>query len=369
MSQSHSENGSTPEILGHLEAYEEMSEQCQRIASLRENVEKERQSVQSHIYEKVKAEYEQKMLAVEQDLKRQKDLLEEKVKDLLDKRSDLDKLCQKDAERLEEIDFRTRVGEFTEEECKEERNEIEQRSQGQTKELARLDEIVDRCTKSGLLSEQAPSAPPMPAAEAKTQEPQAEKPEPEKATTPPPEIEEASIEEASEEAEAPETAAAEIEEDFEIVEQDPVAEDAEAPVVHCPPNLSSGKMKARKDSATSAGRSGPNAEVSEYVTGYLVALEGSRQGERFPMISSNITLGSSPGIDIRLNDSGIANFHARILYKERKHFLENLDSVGRSFVNGVQATDVVELKDGDVIRLGDIKMQVEYASSKTTAAI
>ena len=86
------------------------------------------------------------------------------------------------------------------------------------------------------------------------------------------------------------------------------------------------------------------------------------------MISSNITLGSSPGIDIRLSDGGIANFHARILYKERKHFLENLDSMGRSFVNGVQAADLVELRDGDVLRLGDIKMQVEYASGQKTRA-
>jgi pSer/pThr/pTyr-binding forkhead associated (FHA) protein len=84
------------------------------------------------------------------------------------------------------------------------------------------------------------------------------------------------------------------------------------------------------------------------------------------MISSNITLGSSPGIDIRMLDPGIANFHARVLYKERKHFLENLDSMGRCYVNGVQATKVVELKDGDVIRLGEIKMQVEYASAQTT---
>ena len=86
------------------------------------------------------------------------------------------------------------------------------------------------------------------------------------------------------------------------------------------------------------------------------------------MISSNITLGNSPGIDIRLVDSGIANFHARILYKERKHFLENLDSMGRSFVNGVQAAKLVELRDGDVLRLGDIKMQVEYAAAQAVHA-
>ena len=174
------------------------------------------------------------------------------------------------------------------------------------------------------------------------------------------------------EPEAPETTAVEAEEAFEIVEEDedqPVDE-KQTPVVHCPPSVSFGspQPQAGLDSGAVAGRTGSHAATSEYVTGYLVALEGSRQGERFPMISSNITLGSSPGIDIRLSDAGIANFHARILYKERKHFLENLDGMGRSYVNGVQARAVVELKDGDVVRLGDIKMQVEYASAQKASA-
>ena len=58
----------------------------------------------------------------------------------------------------------------------------------------------------------------------------------------------------------------------------------------------------------------------------------------------------------------IATEHARIQYKDRKHYLENLDNMGRSFVNAVQV-DLVELKDNDVVRLGDIKFQVEYATS------
>ena len=354
MSQVRSENGSASDILGHLETYEETSEQCRRYASLKANVEKERQSVQLHIYERVRAEYDQKMLAVEQELKKQRESLDEKIQELLDRRSELDGLCRKDTERLEEIDFRTRVGEFTEEECKEERSELEQRTQSQSKELAQLEEIVGRCTNSGLLAEQEPSPSSSPAAE----------PEDdglEQASHPPAEAEEPATE-----PETPETAAAETEEDFEIVEEDQPGDEKQAPVVHCPPSVSSGspQPQAGPDSGAVAGRTGSHAVASEYVTGYLVALEGSRQGERFPMISSNITLGSSPGIDIRLSDAGIANFHARILYKERKHFLENLDGMGRSYVNGVQATAIVELKDGDVVRLGDIKMQVEYAPAK-----
>ncbi len=354
MSQARSENGSTSDILGHLEAYEKSSEKCQRYASLKANVEKERQSVQLHIYERVRAEYDQKMLSVEQDLKKQRESLEEKIQELLDRRSELDGLCRKDTERLEEIDFRTRVGEFTVEECKEERSELEQRTQDQSKELAQLEEIVGRCTKSGLLAEEVREEP----------QPKPEDDGSEQASRQPAEAEVTAAE-----PEPPETIAAEAEEvgeDFEIVDEDEPGDEEQTPVVHCPPSVSSGspQPQAGRASGEFVDRLGLKPQISEYVTGYLVALEGSRQGERFPMISSNITLGSSPGIDIRLSDTGIANFHARILYKERKHFLENLDGMGRSYVNGVQASAVVELKDGDVVRLGDIKMQVEYASAQ-----
>jgi hypothetical protein len=350
MPQARSEKRSAQDILGQLEAYEKLREACQRYASLKENVEKERDSVQPHIYEKVRAEYADKMLALEQDLKKQKALLQENLSDLLQKRAELDRLCRKDTERLEEIDFRTRVGEFAAEECKEERKEIEQRTLSQSNELARLEEIVNRCTRGGLLKEESSPGTASDPEERKQGAQQAANESPT----------------AGQEADEPQPPEpVEAAEDFEILEEEPHVDDQEAPVVHCPPSLSSVGSKARKDASSTSSRTGATADASDYVTGYLIALEGSRKGERFPMISSNITLGNSPGIDIRLSDAGIANFHARILYKERKHFLENLDSMGRSFVNGVQAANVVELKDGDVIRLGDIKMQVEYASANT----
>jgi hypothetical protein len=356
VSQANTEEPSTSDILGRLEAYEKLSGECQRYASLKANVEKERQTVQLQIYERVKAEYEEKMSALEKDLKGQEALLREQLQDLLEKRADLDKLCRQDTERLEEIDFRTRVGEFKEEEFKAERSEIEKRTLKQSQELARIEEIVSRCTKSGLLEEEPPSSPAPDSEE--EEEAQVENGEVQQASDP-----SSTTEEQAEEPEPSETAGEE--EAFQIVEEDPSPDEEDSPVVHCPPPLSSGRPQSG-DSETKKSRRRAKADASEYVTGYLVALEGSRQGERFPMISSNITLGNSPGIDIRLGDSGIANFHARVLYKERRHCLENLDSMGRTFVNGVQVGDVVELKDGDVIRLGDIKMQVEYAATPTT---
>ena len=358
VSQANTEERSTSDILGRLEAYEKLSGECRRYASLKANVEKERQTVQLQIYERVKEEYEEKLSVLEEDLKEQEALVREQIEDLLDKRADLDRLCRQDTERLEEINFRTRVGEYTEEECKAERSEIEKRTRNQSQQLARIEEVVSRCTKSGLLVQEPPSSP-APESEEEEKEAQAENGAVQQASD-----RSATTEELAEEPE-PSAAAAE-EEAFEIVDEDPSGDDEDSPVVHCPPPLASGKSQIRRDSETAKNRRGAIFDPTEYVTGYLVALEGSRQGERFPMISSDITLGNSPGIDIRLGDSGIANFHARILYKERKHCLENLDSLGRTFVNGVQVAQVVELRDGDVIRLGDIKMQVDYASAPTT---
>ena len=361
VSQASAEEPSASDILERLEAYEKLSSECQQYRRLRANVEEERETVQRQIYERVKGEYEEKLSALEEDLREQETRLSEQVQVLLEKRAELDRLCRQDNERLEEINFRTRVGEFTEEESKAERNEIEKRNLSQSQELARIGEIVSRCTKSGLLAEELTSSQKRDSEEPEEEEePQADNDGPQKVSAP-----SSTTEEQGEEQEPLE--AAEEEGDFEIVEEDPSSvQDEDAPVVHCPPPLSSGQPQFGRDSKTTKSRRGLTVNPLKYVTGYLVALEGSRQGERFPLISSDITLGNSPGIDIRLGDSGIANFHARILYKERKHCLENLDSMGRTFVNGVQVSAVVELRDGDVIRLGDIKMQVDYASPPAT---
>jgi hypothetical protein len=357
---SYSENGSYPDIFAELETYEKASERRKRYASLSKNVEKERQSVKTYIYEKVKAEYEEKMRAIEKDLSTQRELLQQKIRDIRARRSDLENLCRKDAERLEEIDFRTRVGEFTVEECRQERTEIEQRTQRQSSELARLEEIVGRCANAGLISKG-----PLPAPPATGPLEAAPEPQPEEERSDPARAQASEAEKVVASPEPNEAAAEAAEEAFEIVEEEPEGDSVKAPVVHCPLS-DAGSQSSKVAGATKSRTVGPHGEVREYVTGYLVALEGSRKGERFPMISSNITLGSSPGIDIRMLDPGIANFHARVLYKDRKHFLENLDSMGRCYVNGVQATKAVELRDGDVIRLGEIKMQVEYASAQTT---
>jgi len=103
----------------------------------------------------------------------------------------------------------------------------------------------------------------------------------------------------------------------------------------------------------------PEVSSSAYPQGYLTILDGSRKGDRVPLIPADIMLGSSPNTDVMLTDQGISDSHARIFFKDRKYFLENLDVLGRSYVNGIQSK-VSELNHNDVIRLGNLNLRVDF---------
>ena len=103
----------------------------------------------------------------------------------------------------------------------------------------------------------------------------------------------------------------------------------------------------------------PETSASAYSQGYLTVLDGTRKGDRVPLIPADIMLGSSQNTDVMLTDQGISESHARIFFKDRKYFLENLDVLGRSYVNGIQSK-VAELNHNDVIRLGNLNLRVDF---------
>ncbi len=54
----------------------------------------------------------------------------------------------------------------------------------------------------------------------------------------------------------------------------------------------------------------PKAGSSAYPQGYLTILDGTRKGDRVPLIPADIMLGSSPNTDVMLTDQGISESHA-----------------------------------------------------------
>lgn len=315
-------NADTADILKRLEAYGALVSECNRYALLGRNAERNRHTVRPHIYARVREEYEERRQTLEREQQEQKEFLRTELERILDKRRALNERCRRESDRLEELDFRVRVGEFPDEEVQETRRGLKDELLEITKALAETQEVVSKFEQVGLIAKVSA---------------QAEDTDEEKKVEPPPDRD-----------------------DFLVLEENQPDAVQDAPVVNCPPELREGSAEEGPEQARSSPGSSPSVSLSDNVFGYLVALDGSRRGERFPLISHEMTVGSSPDLDIRLADSGIASYHARIVYRDGRHYIESLERRGRCLVNGVK-TRKAELKDGDVLSLGRVKMQVEYA--------
>lgn len=91
------------------------------------------------------------------------------------------------------------------------------------------------------------------------------------------------------------------------------------------------------------------------VLGWLVAMSGHHKGEDFRVREGQNLIGSAPDCEIVLQDPAVSARHASLRYKDSKFYLTDLDSSNGTFLNeGAQSIAREELKDGDMIRLGDV---------------
>ncbi len=76
--------------------------------------------------------------------------------------------------------------------------------------------------------------------------------------------------------------------------------------------------------------------------------------EYYPLVGQ-ITLGRGNDNQIMLKDPYISKKHLKIVEDEGKFYLEDLNSSNGTYVNGERIMDVVELKNGDRIRVGQVE--------------
>jgi hypothetical protein len=94
------------------------------------------------------------------------------------------------------------------------------------------------------------------------------------------------------------------------------------------------------------------------VVGWFVALDGQHKGEDFRVRDGQNTIGSDSGCDVVLSDSTISARHASLRYKDGKFVLTDLDSSNGTFLNDqTESLARDELKDNDLIRLGDVPLK------------
>ena len=94
------------------------------------------------------------------------------------------------------------------------------------------------------------------------------------------------------------------------------------------------------------------------VVGWFVALTGQQKGEDFRIREGPNIIGSAPDADIVLRDTAISGKHASLRYKDQKFTITDLDSTNGTFLND-RADPIAreELKDNDVIRIGEVTLK------------
>lgn len=76
--------------------------------------------------------------------------------------------------------------------------------------------------------------------------------------------------------------------------------------------------------------------------------------EYYP-IDDAISLGRHGDNDIVIKDPYVSKQHFQIIKDEGKYYLEDLNSANGTSLNGNKVFDVVKLKNGDIIKIGQIE--------------
>lgn len=72
-------------------------------------------------------------------------------------------------------------------------------------------------------------------------------------------------------------------------------------------------------------------------------------------IDQRLALGRRGDNDIVIKDPYVSKNHFQIAEDEGGYYLEDLDSANGTYLNGELLEDIVELKNGDIIKVGNIE--------------
>jgi hypothetical protein len=93
---------------------------------------------------------------------------------------------------------------------------------------------------------------------------------------------------------------------------------------------------------------------------WLVVLRGGglREGERFDLIGG-LSIGRSAEADLHIDDRYASGLHARIFSRDRRTYLEDMNSTNGTLLNQANLQGEAELADGDLIQIGDTEFRYE----------
>src|SRR5438105_1665803 len=99
----------------------------------------------------------------------------------------------------------------------------------------------------------------------------------------------------------------------------------------------------------------------------LIVLAGPDEGRTFTLGSDPLLLGRSRATESHLLDPHVSRVHCQVQSDDHRYILADFDSAGGTFVNGKRISRH-ELQLGDIIRIGQTRLQFLDDSSQATSA-
>ena len=108
--------------------------------------------------------------------------------------------------------------------------------------------------------------------------------------------------------------------------------------------------------------------VSERPGSLCTICNGEMAGRSFLLDRSVLIIGSSAECNVIIQDASVASQHARFLYQSDGDYIQDLSGQNATSVNGVQLQGALLLRKGDIINLGDIRLEYTFIQEAPTSS-
>jgi pSer/pThr/pTyr-binding forkhead associated (FHA) protein len=107
-------------------------------------------------------------------------------------------------------------------------------------------------------------------------------------------------------------------------------------------------------------------DTSRYAGPALVVQDGELAGQRFP-VDATVTLGRE-NADLVIDDPEISRPHACMEWNQERLEVSDLGSANGTFVNGERIEGPRELRNGDLVKLGQTSFTIEIPPPRDPGA-
>lgn len=114
-----------------------------------------------------------------------------------------------------------------------------------------------------------------------------------------------------------------------------------------------------RPSAFFCAQCGGKLHFTAETCGRLVRMNGPQQNRKIDIPGTVCVLGRDPSATLRLEEDSVSKQHARLTRTAERFELEDLESSNGTFVNGRRVHGKVEIKPGDLLRLGAVILKLE----------